>query len=573
MRWLALMVSVVVGAGCASARWAAASSLAAEQFPKREALQQVALRTPKLDLARQSAKAIDSWTLKGPMPTEASVVRVKPTTPWEVAVAQDVPAFGGTMSADMQCIAREVAHYYAARDEYPGNSLRTFIERRCGTTAGHTGLWALHGEVPEKLTDEKWLENWRGDIKAKLGALKATLMGMHVLREGTKGVVVFAYATPRAEFAAPIPLVGTKGKVVLRGRVTQKNSERISALINKGEYGVAECKTLEVLRPPEFAFECPVEAADVRTTVAIAAFEPGRILGQSVADFTLWPTGTPGDTWQRPNDSTDVVKGDFNAQFLGAVNRMRQRAGLPLVSDAKQQTATAQQLAPHYFSTQFGEGDPEDADDIALGMMAGWDVGVDVVSSGFGNAMVLGSRDLSVFMDFALDDPYQRKALTEPRAKLMAIGSVDDSDNALAAIFATYVPMGTFTRQDAEVAIITRLNTLRQDRLLGLAQWTLWPEDVGAMVEAKLKARAWTPVDAQRFVLDKTAEIAKGRVVGYVQLVDDLDNFQFPPEVLMRSDINVFLAVGTYRAEDWAQSRYVVCFVVAGSKDIETASR
>lgn len=573
MRWSVMLVVSVGVTGCASAQWAAASSLAAEQFPKREELQKVALREPKLALARNSAKAVDSWTLKGPLPAVASVERVKPSTPWEVAIAQDAPGFGGALSADMQCLAREVAHYYAARDEYPGNSLRAFMERRCGTTATSASLWALRGEVPEKVGDEKWLENWRGDVKAKLADVKAALTGVHVLREGTKGVVVFAWATPRAELAAPVQLVGTGGKLVIRGRVTQGSAERISALINKGEFAVEECKTLEALRPPDFAFECPVDARDVRTTLALGAFQPGRILGEGIGSFTLWPAGKPADTWSRPDDSTDVPKGSFNAQFLGAVNRLRQRAALPLLSDAKQQTATAMQLAPHYFDARFGEAEALEADRIALGMMAGWDVGGDVVSSGFGNTVVLGSRDLSVFMEFALDDPYQRKALIEPRAKLMAVGSVDDVDGALAAIFATYVPMGVFDRKDAEEAIITRLNTLRQDRKLGLAQWTLWPEDEGAVVEARLKSRAWSPVDAQRHVLEKTAAVAKGQVTGYVQLVDDLDNFQFPPEVLMRSDINVFLAVGTYRGEDWAQSRYVVCFVVARNADIETASR
>lgn len=58
-----------------------------------------------------------------------------------------------------------------------------------------------------------------------------------------------------------------------------------------------------------------------------------------------------------------------------------------------------------------------------------------------------------------------------------------------------------------------------------------------------------------------------------MQLVDDLENFQFPPEVLSRTDINVFLAVGVYKGEDWAQTRYVVCFVIARAKDIETAAR
>jgi hypothetical protein len=58
-----------------------------------------------------------------------------------------------------------------------------------------------------------------------------------------------------------------------------------------------------------------------------------------------------------------------------------------------------------------------------------------------------------------------------------------------------------------------------------------------------------------------------------VQLVDDLEHFQFPPEVLQRPDINVFLTVAVYKAERWPQARYVVCFVLARAGDIETASR
>lgn len=575
MRGLLMVLVAVGGVGCATTpKWASGSTLAEERFPGREELQKVALREAKLDLARHSAQSVDKWTLKGPLPTQVVVERVKPSTPWELAVTQAAPAFGAALTVDMQCIAREVAHFYLARSEYPGNSLQVFIERRCGTTLEHTRLWAVDGEVPEKMDEATWLASWRESVTKSIKDIgKPGLSGVGVVRDGKRGVVVLAWGTPEVELSQPVQLVGTNGSIVVRGRLTKNNVERVDALINKGAVDVAECKTLDVAKPPEFAFECPVDARDVRTTLAVGSFESGRILGSGVATFTLWPSGKALDTWERPADSVEVPKGEFNAQFLGAVNRLRQRTGLPLLSEAKLQTVSAMALAPHYFAAHFGEGEALDADRIALGMMAGWDVGTDIVSSGFGNAWLSGSRDLSVFMDFALDDPFQRKAITEPRATLFAIGSIDNVDNAMGAIFATYVPMGAFDRKDAEEAIITRLNQLRIDRKLGLAQWTLWPEDVSAFVEAKLKARAWDPDEALQHVLDKTVEVAKGRVTGYVQLVDDLDNFQFPPEVLMRSDVNVFLSVGTYRDARWAQSRYVVCFVLASTGDIETASR
>ncbi|MBL8911426.1 MAG: hypothetical protein JNM17_12095 [Archangium sp.] len=251
---------------------------------------------------------------------------------------------------------------------------------------------------------------------------------------------------------------------------------------------------------------------------------------------------------------------------------MRAKANLPTLTEVPAQSATASSLAPHFFASSFGQGDPLDADEAALAMLAGWDVNIETVSSGFGSTWLSGTRDLSIFMEFLLDSPYQRHALTDPRATHIAVGPVEDA-SSLAAIFATYVPLKSFDRKEAEIAIITRLNTMRVERKLPLAQWTLWPEDEGAVIARNLASRRWNARDASQHALEATAVVAKGQVVGYVQLVDDLDHFQFPPEVLMRPNINVFLAVGTYRGESWAQTRYVVCFVLARQGDIETASR
>ncbi len=572
MRSLVLGALAMWWSGCATSQ--GATSLAMERFPKREVLQQVALRQPKLDVARLSAHTIDSWTLKGPLPTHAAVTHVAPATPWERALAADAPAFGAALSEELRCIARETAHYYLARGEHPGNALSVFIERRCGTTAPHTRLYAVKGELPEDVADDTWLMQWRADLQTQLKTIGTpTLSGVAALREKNQAVLVLAWATHNAEFSAPLPLVSPGRTVTVRGRLTRGSAARIDALINRGTLDVATCKTLDVVKPPEFAFECPVDPADERTTLALAAFQPGRIFGDSIGDFTLWPAGQPKDTWQRPVEGSEVPKGEFNTRFLGAVNQFRQRAKLPMLTEAKGQSATAASLTEHFFAAQLGEADAVDADVIVLGLLAGWDVGVDIVSAGFGSQWLTGSRDLSVFLDFVLDNPFQRKALTEPRAKLISIGSIDDADHALAALFTTYVPLGTFDRTQSEVSIITRLNTLRRDRGLGLAQWTLWPEDEGAKVAARLSDRSWTPDQALQHALTKTAAVARGAVRGTVQLVDNLDNFQFPTEVLMRPDINVFLAVGTYRDEEWAQTRYVVCFVVAHNRDIETAAR
>ncbi|MFZ5443925.1 MAG: hypothetical protein ACOZQL_28225 [Myxococcota bacterium] len=574
MRWLVWAMVLVGGSGCAASRFGAATSMAMERFPKKAQLEQVVLRAPKLDVARLDASSASSWTLEGPFPTEAKLVPHAPTTAWERALVEVAPQVGKALSEDLQCFAREYARFLLAQGK-PGNSLQAFIERRCGVLAPHVQAATLSGSVPDGVTEAEWVTQWKAGLPKLLGGTAPELAGIAVRRaDDGRAVLVIAMAKLEARLLQPVPLVGSTGKLVLRGALTGRKAERVEALINKGALDAVACKPLDVVRPPEFAFECPVEVADPRTTVAIAAFESGRLLGEDVGTFLLWPAGTPNDTWTRPGAAAEVSDDDFSAAFLAAVNQMRANARLPLLAEAKAQSATATGLAPHYFAALLGQADPADADEIALGMLAGWDVGVDIVSSGFGSQWISGSRDLGVLLELLLDNPFSRKSLTDPRATLLAAGHVKGSGTSLATLFATYVPLGTFDRKESEVAIITRLNQLRVDRKLGLAQWTLWPQDEGALVARQLEERRWTPDQALQHVLEKTAQVAAGGTVsGYVQLVDDLEHFQFPPEVLMRPDIRVFLAVGAYRAEDWAQSRYVVCFVIAQAGDVQTASR
>src|SRR5690349_718473 len=95
--WVVLVA--VGGVGCATTpKWAAATTMAEEKFPGRAELQQVALRAPKLDTAKHDAVAVDSWTLEGPFPTEATVTPVQPSNAWEKALQQAAPAVGNALS-------------------------------------------------------------------------------------------------------------------------------------------------------------------------------------------------------------------------------------------------------------------------------------------------------------------------------------------------------------------------------------------------------------------------------------------------------------------------------------------
>jgi hypothetical protein len=565
---------VLVLGGCATTpKWASGTTLAEEKFPSREEIATLAQRPPKLDTAKLGSDVIESWGLAGPFPETLSARVVPASSDWEQALVSVEPRFAKALTEDHRCLAREIARYLAQRKQFPGHSLQRFIEFRCATTARHVSINSLSGTVPKDMKDAEWLAQWKADLGKYASRASSDLVGIAAQRDGEHAVVVLVTSEAGAILEQPVPLTAQGTKLVeVRGRLGRGGAQRISARINQGALDSADCRTLDAVAPPQFAFECAVKEGDTRTVIEVAAFDEGRILGRKVIDFVVWPTAQPSNTWARAKGSVDVPNGLLGARFIAEVNAMRARASLPLLTEVATQSKTATALAPHYFAASFGQGDPLDADEVALAMLAGWEVNLDTVSSGFGNAWVSGTRDLSLFMEYVLDSPFQRHALTDPRATHIAVGPYEEA-GSLAAIFATYVPLKAFDRKESEIAIITRLNTMRRDRGLPLAQWTLWPSDEGEVIARKLASRAWDASDASHHALEATAEVAKGRVVGYVQLVDDLDHFQFPPEVLMRPDINVFLAVGTYRAPTWAQTRYVVCFVLAKQGDIETARR
>lgn len=569
-----MLIVVAVCSACATTpKWAGANTLAEEKFPSRAEIAQLAQKPPKLDTARLGADVVESWELAGPFPDSLNAAVVPAVTDWEKALVAVAPKFAEGLTEDHRCLARELARYHVKRKQFPGHSLQRFMEFRCATTAKHLNVNSLSGEVPKNVNDAQWLAQWKGELGKYASRASSDLVGIAALRDGDHAVMVLVTSEAGAILEKAVPLTTKDMKTVeLRGRLGRGGAHRISARINQGSLDSADCRTLDAVSAPQFAFECPVRSGDVRAVVEVAAFDEGRILGRKVIDLVVWPTGQPSNTWARAKGSADVPAGLLASRFVGEVNAMRTRANLPVLTEVPAQSATATALAPHYFAASFGQGDPLEADEVALAMLAGWDVSVETVSSEFGNTWLSGTRDLSLFMEFLLDSPFQRHALTDPRATHIAVGAYEEP-GSLAAIFATYVPLKSFDRKDSEIAIITRLNTMRQQRGLPLAQWTLWPEDEGAVIARNLAARRWGPSDASRHALNATAEVAKGQVIGYVQLVDDLDHFQFPPEVLLRPNINVFLAVGTYRGETWAQTRYVVCFVLAKQGDIETASR
>ncbi|MDP2272631.1 MAG: hypothetical protein Q8K32_17990 [Archangium sp.] len=170
MAWVVLVAAG--GVGCATSK--GAMSLAEENFPRRAELQQVALRVPKLDTAKHDAVAVDSWTLQGPFPTEVVSTPVKPSTPWELELAASVPALGNALTADQQCIAREVARFMLVHKGNPGNSLQAFIDRRCGTTAVHVRVSSLSGEVPEQVSEAEWLAQWKAGLVQRAKALNTS---------------------------------------------------------------------------------------------------------------------------------------------------------------------------------------------------------------------------------------------------------------------------------------------------------------------------------------------------------------------------------------------------------------
>lgn len=543
--WLSGRVALWLVAGLLAACGSAPADL---KFPTRERLATLgAAKTPP-PAAPASIAPVDTWTLAGPFPDRVGADDAAPAAPVEVLVAALPAVKGVRFTAQMTCIARETARFVAERQGEPPMALRNHIGGRCGAPFVGYGDIRLRGDVPADVADDALVAQWRPDVERLVGDARVgagDVAGVALARVGGRAVIVLAYDDQPERFAGAPQSPGAD-TVRLEG-VASKNYERVVALVTAGQYGVAECPADLAVKAPAWAFDCPLVRTDDVAWVSVAGWEPDRFLGETVFRAMLRPSGEPATTWTRPGTLAprpfDPSRGAED--YVALVNGVRASLGLAPVALEVAQSRVVAGLLPHFrAATEAKDGAARD--ELALGVIAGWDV---VGRIERGHLLVdasSGSRDLGDLLGSALTVPHERVALLTPGISRVALAL--DGDAGGVQLLAGAYQMHREAPPKAERELVVK-QLARQRKAAGFDELRLL-EAQGDDVLKQLELGKLTPEDAVHTLGRRVSDRYKTGVFTWFGLSDDIEHILLPKEAIEDPSLKVAVFLGRYREPD-----------------------
>jgi hypothetical protein len=217
--------------------------------------------------------------------------------------------------------------------------------------------------------------------------------------------------------------------------------------------------------------------------------------------------------------------------------------------------------APYYFAAALGGGDARQADQIALGLLAGWDVGGMIRGANLMSSFA-PTLDAGRWLTSALEMPIGRSTLLAVDTEQIAFGPmVLAKERAIAAVVTGYrFHHGVDHTSDVNM-LLTRVVQTRSR--LGLPA----PQRLGQVTEAMtyqlaaVREGKQTPREALDQVLQRASASYQMAMNGYVIEASSLDELEIPDEVLRQPALALEIGVTHHKAPGAAWAQYTILVV------------
>jgi hypothetical protein len=540
------------------------------RFPSMAALSELAAQTPPASQSAEAPALERPWTFRGPLPDQVGDLPVARPTPAHRLLIETLGGSGLVMATEgAECAAREVAHHLVEHNDLGTPAFHRAVAAACGLPVSSFGLSTVVRSARPGETEAGVLAADREKLRSLLtqqtgsGPRQAGFF-VGILRGKVAAVLV---THSRLAELAPVARRGEQGIFELRGTLMQP-ADRIRALATRGTYGYHECAQDERVVLPAFVVRCEVDPADSQVLVSVAAFPPGRILGENVALVEVWPAGAPTQAFVPPPPASDPPGLTVRQALLDGLNRLRAQAGLEPLRLASEQSDLADQLVPHYFAALAGQASATDADRVALGMLAGWLVPA-MVNGAATTSDSTTHPGIEPLLRTLYSLPSGRAALFDPDARFVAVGVLPEGGGHRALI-ATY---HTVSPEDARVAaqheldqVFAQLEDARKAAGLGPpTRIELTTEDFNVLGR-RLEAHELD--STQNTLMGLVRSRLRTSVMGWTLQTHDVDAVDFPPELVQAPQLAVGLTLAylVQPPEPWARR---VIFMVMSTVPVQ----
>lgn len=547
MRLLLLAVATLA-AGCATPH--------ASQFTRPDELDAMAREPVPAPPRAMPLRDVASWTMQGELPLSvAHVPLTEAVGPLAPLIAQGA-ARGLVPTADLMCVAQQMARFELENDGSPGTLLQRFIETRCGTPSARVVVSSLFGEATEQHPDDELVAHWGKDVEKKLNEVpKGAYMGLAMVRGQGKARITLAWSFDEVQLE-PVSIFPDGDVVRIRG-VVGHDIEELYGSVNQGDFEAADCVKNTAVSLPRFELACPVRLSDASAWVGVWVRDRGRFLGHTVFETLAWPGRTPSATYTPPTRA--LLRDGSAAAFLETLNGLRTQLRRAPLTLAQAQSKQMNGLAPQYIAASRAQ-DAGRADRIALGLIAGWLVEAPVTQGLFTSSRV-PAESAKELLAVMLEQPGGRRQLLGKDARLLAFGSTESS-GVLDALVCTYsVVEEAQLSMDRVRDVLAALNAERTKHGLPAAQWVQLPSPVAPTAAEELRTGKTKPKEALERVMEETSALVRKPVHGYVLRTPSLDELTWPEELVKGGSPQVLLMLAWWKDPDLPWTSYCVMVV------------
>jgi hypothetical protein len=226
---------------------------------------------------------------------------------------------------------------------------------------------------------------------------------------------------------------------------------------------------------------------------------------------------------------------------------------------AEAESRTAGQLAPHFFTRGKGDdGEGQVHDQVALGLLAGWEVEGMVREGHFVSAVVPGAAGYRDVIQMALSRPAGREALLDPTAERVALGVTADGGQ-VGALISTYATFDGYRHDRDPGAVAARIAGARRDK--GLPPPAVARELNAAADRAARAVQAGQlgPRDAMRKMLREVTDQLGRPATGWVGEALSLEEAKLPDPLLTAPAVTI--GVGHHRPIGRPWGTFVIFYV------------
>jgi len=560
----------LMGCGAAATSNKALGAQAVVEFPGRDSLAAIAGKPmPRMEMPK-TAPAMDEWNSQQvSQANEASGVW-QATNDWDkmfVSVVDAMPKKPRLTNA-MACVAREMGQFYLEHDAPPDQSLERFMIASCGNLVPDITTGYVTLEVPEATTDADIYTNagpkFRPLVEKDVPAA-SDLAGFWFGRRGKKIAAFVVSAQESATITSFSPTPNDQGEILIEGR--NERAQYFRGYINQGSSKAVPCDVDISVRAPAFRVVCHMDSQDEMAWVQLIAIPPKRALGTVFAQTLVRRSvdAKPRYVAIKYGDAAPVKTAqEFTSKVIVSLNRARETAGLTKVSLAKAQSATAATVASHYFASAFGAEAPQQADLIALGLLAGWDVGGMIRSANFISNSA-ATLDVNRWLSMALEMPIGRNTLFAPDIEQVAFGPAimasEGHSNAVAVGYRFHHDKDHATDEEA---LFSRV--MQSRKRMGMSPPTRIANFAPILDQELVKVQQGVASleDATNMAMKRCVESTQMGVSGFVVQAGSLDELQIPDKVLRQKTLRMDIGVTHFKAPGaaWAQYAVVVLFAM-----------